>query len=246
MVKKFFKTYYALPDKRDRIDVVFERGYQNIAVRFNQNEVASFKNAGSLLEAKEITTPEGRLIHLRFLKDTTDFEVFLDGIQIDNSETSPKKVIANLNWPIYLSLSWYGIVLIFSFFYARPLFDLIRYNPWSLLTNMAVFYMVTSTILAVIVLLTALIFLRKGSTALYLIAMIVVIADLAMGAIYQLGMMFLVSGSVKMVFIFALLIPFLFKYAAVSSFVRNWKKFKQFSHMQSLQNRKSDPALIDS
>lgn len=42
MTKKFFKTYFGIPDKQNRVDVGFERGYRNIVVRFNGNDVALF------------------------------------------------------------------------------------------------------------------------------------------------------------------------------------------------------------
>ncbi|MBI3133863.1 MAG: hypothetical protein HYZ14_04230 [Bacteroidetes bacterium] len=245
MTKKFFKTYFGIPDKQNRVDVGFERGYRNIVVRFNGNDVALFNSAADILTTREITTPDNRLIHLKFLRESTDFEVFLDGIQIDNSETSPKKVIAHLKWPIYISMSWYIIVLLFSFYYAPFLYSMVLQKPLMLLTNIAIFYLITSTMLVLLTMIISLIWLNKGNTVFYMIAFIVVAGDLFFGAFYQLTTMFTFGGGFQILMLFALLLPVLFKSAAVGSFYRNRAKFKQYVHMSSLTKQKTNPDLVD-
>jgi hypothetical protein len=245
MNKKFFKTYYGIPDKQNRIDVGFERGYRNIVVRFNGKEVASFATAAEILKTREITTPDNRLIHLKFLKESTDFEVFLDGIQIDNSETSPKKVIGHLKTPIYISMTWYIIVLLFSFYYGIHLYKYIARDVTILFTDISIIYLITSTYLVVIAMLVSLVWLNKGSSLLYLVAFGIVAGDMAFGAVYQFTILFLVNPDFVFLNLLALAIPLLFKLVAVSSFTRNWKKFKQFSHEKALTRQKTNPDLVD-
>lgn len=245
MTKKFFKTYYSIPDKQNRIEIVFERGYRNILVLYNGKEVAGFPGAGTLLETKEITTPDGRLIHLKFLKDSTDFEVFFDGIQIDNSETSPQKVINNLKWPIYISMSWYIIVVIASLFYADGAYGMIVREPLLMFTNIGIFYFITSTYLVLIFMIIALFWLNKGNTALYFTAMIIVVGDLVFGTVFQIISVLTFSEGFGFLLIIAFILPLLFKSAAVGAFVRNWNKYKQYANMRSAMQKKINPDLVD-
>lgn len=245
MVKKFFKTYYSLPDKRHRVDIVFERGYKAIQVLFDGKEITTYPTAGVLLESQELITPDEHVLHIRFLKDSVEFEVFLDGIQIDNSETSPIKIVKSLKWPIYVSMSWYLLIFVLAAITVPELFVMMLQKPILLITEPLVIYSVTSSLVVLAILVSSLVTLKYGYLSLYYVALIAISIDLIFGLLFRLPELLGGNKTFFLTLIFGYLLPIVFKSAVIWSFQKNAAKYRQYSKMKMSLKPKRDADLVD-
>lgn len=198
-----------------------------------------------LLKTQEIISEDDTVIHIRFLKDTTDFELFLNGQQIDNSETSPSKVADSLRWPIYISMSWYILVLVISGIVNPRIYELIFNSPKALYNHPIVIYLITSSFVVLIVLVLALWMLKKGNLLLYYLALIVVCADLLLGIVTQLPTIIFAENGRLIIFLLYILLPLIFKSAVIRSFLINIKKYKEFIRQKAQEQPKMDAELVD-
>lgn len=240
MVKKFFKTYYSIPDKHNKIDIIFERGYRNIEIKYNNELVANFNSASELFNTKELLTADESLIHIKFLKDTAEFEVFLNSIQIDNSSNKPEKVLDSLKWPLIGFIGWQGIILMFTF--ARfPIRMIFQSYPEQLFFNPYLIFYLTLPFCTLITLVIGLIYMdKKKSTLVYYFIVSFMIADCVFSLILP---RFAFSGiGVNLLFS---IIPFIFKTVIIWVFVTNKKAFFQMDKInnQIMKGKNSD--LVD-
>ena len=196
------------------------------------------------MNTQEIIAADESIIQIRFLKESTDFEVFVNGIQIDNSETSPKKVVDNLKWPIYFCIAWYVLVLGFCYF-VTWIFDMLKVRPSNLFFDPATIYLVTSSLIVVIILIVALIGLRTGNTLLYYVALIAVCGDTLFGVAYQIFVLNTSGVEFNLTFIFAFIVPLVFKSAAVRGFISNIKKYQQYVLQKSMEKKKTNAEIVD-
>lgn len=249
MVKVFFKTYYSIPDKLNRVDVAFERGYRNIRVLYNQNEVAHFQTAAEILSSKEILLPDDGIIHIRLLKeDEIDFEIFLNGVQIDNSSTSPAKVAKSLRFPVNMGLLWYSLALLFGILTLREMiWYLIKYHASEFIFNPVMVYLFTSTVVVLILLLINLWTMRKGNMVLYYIMFIAVVLDMLYSAILRLTEMISSESALQTASIvfFGILLPLSIKIFMIISFYRSIKKYQLYASTQASMMRKFNSDLVD-
>lgn len=249
MVKVFFKTYYSIPDKLNRVDVAFERGYRNIRVLYNQNEVAHFQTAAEILSSKEILLPDDGIIHIRLLKeDEIDFEIFLNGVQIDNSSTSPAKVAKSLRFPVNMGLLWYSLALLFSILTLREMiWYLIKHHASEFIFNPVMVYLFTSTVVVLILLLINLWTMRKGNMVLYYIMFIAVVLDMLYSAILRLTEMISSESALQTASIvfFGILLPLSIKIFMIISFYRSIKKYQLYASTQASMMRKFNSDLVD-
>lgn len=242
--KKFVKSFFSQPDKKNRIDVLIGRNYQNIGVHYNDTEVALFASSDDLIRTKELSTPDGSIIHLTYLPATMEFEVILNGDQIDDSVTSPEKVLARLKIPYLAGIFWYFVVLAFSLRFSAlgsVTFSEILSNPFS----GEVFYFITSSFVVFVALITGLVLLRRGSMFLYQIVFSLVALDLLYGLLYQVIALLFLSGGLKLVFLVAVLFSLAFKAGILIAMVKNWKQFKRFATIKKNPKARFDAALVD-
>jgi len=224
--------------------LLFERGYRNIQILFNGKEVKTFPVVIALLKTQEIVTDDDQVIHLRFLKDSSDFEVFLNGTQIDRSENSPSKVCDQLKWPIYITLSWYILSLSYCFF-GLHLGNYLFHNPIAIINDFGIIYVFTSSFLVMSFLIFTLINLKKGNLVIYLIALLLVSGDLLFGVIGQIIIYGAFKNSFTLILFLGLILPVLFKSAVILHFIKNWRKYHKYSYLISQDKRKPNPELID-
>ncbi|MBK7128523.1 MAG: hypothetical protein IPM74_00900 [Crocinitomicaceae bacterium] len=249
MVKVFFKTYYSIPDKLNRVDVAFERGYRNIRVLYNNKEVAHFQTASEILTSKEILLPDDGVINIRLLKeDEVDFEIFLNGVQIDNSSTSPAKVAKSLRFPVNMGLLWYGLALLFGFFTFRELiWSLIKYQPSEFIFNPIIVYFFTSTVVVLLLLTTNLWTIQKGNMVLYYIMFIAVVLDTFYSFIIRLTEFVDAVSAYHLAILvfFGVLLPLSVKIFMIISFYRSIKKYQLYANTQASMKRKFNSDLVD-
>jgi hypothetical protein len=242
--QKFIKTYYSQPDKKHKVDVLIGRNYRNIGVNYDDQEVAMFNSSDDLLEAKEIITPDNAVIHLTYIASTMEFEVVLDGQQIDDSVTSPKKVLASLKTPYFAGIFWYLVVLIFSLRFSS-LGSVSMNDIISNLFSADVFYFITSSFIVFASLIVGMIFLPRGSAVLYRTVFILVALDLGYGLFYQLIVFFFLPGGIKILFFIAVLFSVGFKAGILVVMIKNWSKFNRFSAIKKDPKARLSPDLLD-
>jgi hypothetical protein len=214
-------------------------------VFYNRKEIKRYAQAPDLFESQEIITPDDAVIHLRFLKDLVDFEVFLDGEQVDNSETSPAKIVDSLRYPVYFGIGWYILILFFAAFAYDGIYSYIFSNPESLLFDWTVFQMITSSVAVILILATTLITLKSGSLVVYYLALAAVVLDAACGVMTQLIAMPFTSGNSFVVTLFFIGIPLVFKSILIRSFYNNAEKYKQYIRQKAAQKQKTNENVID-
>jgi hypothetical protein len=214
-------------------------------VLYNGKDVKRFAHAPDLFESQEIITPDDAVIHLRFLKDLVDFEVFLDGQQIDNSETSPAKIVDSLRFPVYFGIGWYVLILFIAAFAYDGIYTHIFRNPESLLFDWTVFFMVTTSVAVTLILMITLLTLKAGNLAIYYIALAAVALDAGCGVMTQLIAMPFATGNAFVVTLFFIGIPLIFKTILIRSFYRNAQKYKQYILLKAAQKQKTDENVID-
>jgi len=243
VTKKFFKTYYSIPDKHNRIDVVFERGYKNIQVLYNGTEIGNYPSASLLTKSTQLQAPDESLIHIRFLKDTTDFEVFFNAVQIDNSETKPETVVNSLKWPVYVCLAWYASVIIFFCIRTNAVEIISRY-PDVLITDPRVLYSLTSSMVAALVLIIGLATLRSGNALFYYLTMVVVLIDSCYGLIMPFAAPIMVDFQIDFT-LFLFLFPLAIKSVVLWVYFSNLKSYKQYIFNKSTIKRKTNTNIVD-
>lgn len=244
MTGKYGKTHYTAPDKVNRVDVRHDQGYTNINVYYNLALVGTFKSAGEIVETKELLTTDKHRIEVMFLTDSPDFEVHFDGVQIDDSHTSPKSVVRSLHLPIYISLSWYAIIIAVSFIWIK-IGDIIGNNPLEIFTNIGVIYFFTSSVLVSIILVLALLGLRHGNLLLYMIAFISISADMAFGTVFQVWTFIASGAGIGIMTLIMLTVPIAFKVVTVSIFYKKMNRYKQIVHQQAGRIQKDNSELVD-
>ncbi len=243
MVKKYFKTYYSLPDKHNKIDIVFERGFRNIQILYNGKEIAVYPSASSLLKTVSVETPDESLVNIRFLKDTTDFEVHFNAVQIDNSESKPENAVPNLKWPVLVCIAWYAFVVIMFSIRTNGLSLIARY-PEMLLSDPKILFTFTSSFVVGTTLATSLIFLKSGKMFFYYLVIIVTIIDAAYGLmvpLYQSIIMGYEFDFTVVLFLF----PLAIKSVVIWVYVSNLNLYRQYQFNKATIKRKTNNNLVD-
>lgn len=243
MTKKFFKTYYSLPDKHNRIDVVFERGYKHIQVLYNDVELATYASAAELKRTQILETPDESVIHIRFLKDTANFEVFFNAAQIDHSENTPAKAIPYLKWPVIACLAWYCFVVLFFVFRTNAP-EVLWHKPKLLLTDPSVRYLLTSSLMTAAVLLTFLIRLQAGQLFYYYLALIATSIDAVYGILAPFTAP-VMTGTRNDYTVVLILLPLAIKSVLIWVLITNRGLYKQHAFNKTTFKRKTNPGLVD-
>lgn len=243
MVKKYFKTYYSIPDKHNKIDIVFERGFRNIQILYNGKEIAVYPSAASLLKTVSIDTPDESLVNIRFLKDTTDFEVHFNAVQIDNSESKPENAVPNLKWPVIVCIAWYGFILTMFCFRTNGLSILMRY-PEKLITDPGILYMVTSSLISMLVLSVSLFMLKSGKLFFYYLVIIVMFTDAVYGLISPFYDSFILGYKFDFTMLL-ILFPLAIKSVVIWVYLTNLNLYKQYQINTATVKRKTNNNLVD-
>ncbi|MBK9191235.1 MAG: hypothetical protein IPM77_06805 [Crocinitomicaceae bacterium] len=225
--KKFTKSYYSQPDRLQKVDILIGRGYKNLEVHFNGKKAAEFANSDILEQSQEINF-DGHIIHVRYLPKTMEFEIFLNGTQIDDSATSPKKVLNSLQIPFIVGIVWYLVIILFAMRIISPLMAF-RGGVLANLLSAEVFYYITSSTIVIASVIGGWIFLKNGSSNLYLFVMIVVSMDLIYGLIYQILAISIMPGQFKLLLILGVLTSLIAKSTILFFMIRNWTKFKTYA-----------------
>jgi len=243
VVKKFFKTYYSIPDKHNKIDIIFERGFKNIHILYNGKEIATFSSAALLLKGVSIDTPDESLVNIRFLKDTTDFEVHFNAVQIDNSENRPEKAIPNLKWPVFVCLGWYGFIIM-MFSVRTNGWGIISRHPDALFTDPSILYTLTSSVLVSLILILSLIMLKSGNLFFYYLVLIVTCIDAIYGLLLPLYEGLIVGYKIDLT-ILLILFPAGIKSVVIWVYLSNLNLYKQYRHNKASIKRKTNNDLVD-
>jgi len=135
-------------------------------------------------------------------------------------------------------------VLGFTYF-VTWIFDNLKLRPSNLFFDPATIYLATSSLVVVIILIIALIGLRNGNTLLYYVALIAVCGDTLFGVSFQLVILNTTGVNFDLTFIFAFIVPLVFKSAAVLGFISNIKKYQQYDLQKSMEKKKTNAELVD-
>jgi hypothetical protein len=241
--KKFTKSYLSLPDKLNKVDILIGRGYRNLEVHYNGKKAAEFANSDILEKSQEINF-EGQIIHVRYLPKTMEFEIFLNGVQIDDSVTSPKKVLTALQIPFIAGVTWYLVIILFSMRIISPTLAA-RGGLFANLLSRDVLYYFTSSVIVILFVVAGWLLLKKGSQMLYLAVMIVIGIDLVYGLVYQIMAVMLLSGGFKLLFVIGVLTSLAAKITMLLFMFKNWNKFKSFATNIGKSNQYSNAQILD-
>jgi len=121
----------------------------------------------------------------------------------------------------------------------------LKFQPSNLFFDPATIYLATSSLLVVIILIIALIGLRTGNTVLYYLALITVCGDTLFGVLFQLVILNTTGVDFDVSFMFAFIVPLVFKSAAVRGFISNIKKYQQYVLQKSMEKKKTNAELVD-
>lgn len=240
--KKFIKTYHTA-DNTQRVDIAIGAGYKNIDILFNEKEIGSFANSDLLEKGEKIVLENDLELTIKYLPKLMDFEVFVNDEQIDRSSGSPYKVMQSVNTIFLVTGFWYIFTFIFFYVTMKEIwFFTIR--DFSSLFTPHILYSFTSTLLVILLLVTAYIFSHRGNQNFYYLAVFAVGADLIYSLVSSLAAIILLQNRLLLLVILGTLIPMIIKAAFIFIMIKYRKKFMQYCQLLKRKSR-FNSATID-